>query len=92
MNNKVVLAWVPSHIGTKHNDKADGLARQVLHFNVLDSKVSYIDWKMNVNSGFKTKWQAQWNSCPDKLFQINPTVGDFYAWIGLSQWEEIVIT
>ena len=31
--------------------------------------------------------------CPDnKLFQINPTVGDFYVWTGLSRREEIVIT
>ena len=31
--------------------------------------------------------------CPDnKLFQINPTVGDFYVWRGLSRREEIVIT
>ena len=31
--------------------------------------------------------------CPDnKLFQINPAVGDFYVWRGLSCREEIVIT
>ena len=42
---------------------------------------------------FKQKWQAQWNVCPDnKLFQINPTVGDFYVWTGLSHREEKVIT
>ena len=48
---------------------------------------------MNVNSVFKQKWQAQWNACPNnKLFQINPTVGDFYVWTGLSRREKIVIT
>ena len=48
---------------------------------------------MNVNSVFKQRWQAQWNACPDnKLFQINPTVGDFYVWTCLSRREEIVIT
>ena len=56
-------------------------------------KVPYTDLKVNVNSVFKQKWQAQWNACPDnKLFQINPTVGDFYVWTGLSRREEIVIT
>ena len=49
--------------------------------------------KVNVNSVFKQKWQAQWNACPDnKLFQVNPTVGDFYVWTGLSLREEKVIT
>ena len=93
VNKKVVLAWVPSHVGIKGNEKADELAKQALNFNVLDLKVPYTDLKVNVNSVFKQKWQAQWNACPDnKLFQINPTVGDFYVWTGLSHREEIVIT
>ena len=93
VNKKVVLAWVPSHVGIKGNEKADDLAKQALNFNVLDLKVPYTDLKVNVNSVFKQKWQAQWNACPDnKLFQINPTVGDFYVWTGLSRREEIVIT
>ena len=93
VNKKVVLAWVPSHVGIKGNEKADELAKQALNFNVLDLKVPYTDFKVNVNSVFTQKWQAQWNACPDnKLFQINPTVGDFYVWKGLSRREEIVIT
>ena len=93
VNKIVVLAWVPSHVGIKGNEKADELAKQALNFNVLDLKVPYTDLKVNVNSVFKQKWQAQWNACPDnKLFQINPTVGDFYVWTGLSRREEIVIT
>ena len=93
VNKKVVLAWVPSHVGIKGNEKADELAKQALNFNVLDLKVPYTDLKVNVNSVVKQKWQAQWNACPDnKLFQINPTVGDFYIWTGLSRREEIVIT
>ena len=90
---KVVLAWVPSHVGIKDNEKADELAKQALNFNVLDLKVPYTDLKVNVNSVLKQKWQTHWNASPDnKLFQINPTVGDFYVWTGLSRREEIVIT
>ena len=93
VNKNVVLAWVPSHVGIKSNEKADELAKQALNFNVLDLKVPYTDLKVNVNSVFKQKWQAQWDVCPNnKLFQINPTVGDFYVWTGLSRTEEIVIT
>ena len=48
---------------------------------------------MNVNNVFKQKRQAQWNACPvNNLFQINPTVGDFYAWMGLSRRDQISIT
>ena len=64
-----------------------------MNFNILDLKVPYTDLKVNVNSVCKQMWQAQWNACRDnKLFQINPTVGDFYVWTGLSHREEIVIT
>ena len=92
VNKKVILVWVPSHVGIKGNEKADELAKQALNFNVLDLKVPYTDLKVNVNSVFKQNWQAQWNLCPDnKLFQINPTVGDFYVWTGSSHTEEIVI-
>ena len=92
LNKKVVLAWVPSHVGIKGNEKADELAKQALNFNVLDFQ-TYTDLKVNVNIVFKQKWQAHWNACPDnKLFQINPTVGDFYVWTGFSRREEIVRT
>ena len=50
MNKKIVLAWVPSHVGIKGNEKADELAKQALNFNVLDLKVPYTDLKVNVNS------------------------------------------
>ena len=93
VNKKVVLAWVPSHVGIKGNEKADKLAKEALNFNVLDLKVPFTDFKVNVNSVFKQNWQAMWNACPNnKLFQINPTVGSFLCWTGLSRREEIVIT
>ena len=52
MNSKVVLAWVPNHVGMKANEKADEFAKQALNFKV-DLKVSFTDFKVNVNSVFK---------------------------------------
>ena len=72
MNKKVVLAWVPSHVGIKGNEKADELAKQALNFNVLDLKVPYTDLRVNVNSVFKQKCQAEWNECPDNKLPNKP--------------------
>ena len=36
MNKKIVLAWVPSHVGIKGSKKADDLAKLALNFNLLD--------------------------------------------------------
>ena len=55
VNKKVVLAWVPSYVGINGNESADELAKQALHFNVLDLKVPYTDLKVNVNSVLKQK-------------------------------------
>ena len=32
VNKKIVLAWVPSHVGMMVNEKADELAKQELNF------------------------------------------------------------
>ena len=90
VNKKVVLAWVPNQIGIKGNEKADELAKLALTYNVLDLKVAYTDLKINVNSVLNRSGKLNGMWYPDnKLFKINPTVGEFYVWTGLSHRDKV---
>ena len=72
-----VLACVLSHIGIKGNEEADEVTKQALNFNVLDLKVPYTDLKVNVNSVLNKSGKL--NAMLVLIFQIYPTVGDFYV-------------
>ena len=73
--NSVVLAWVPSHVGIRGNDKADILAKDALDMDVTNVKIPYTDLKVNITRYFTNKWQEIWDTFPDnKLYAIQTEV------------------
>ena len=70
-SKKVILCWIPSHIGIQRNDKADSLAKAALNM-VPDkkSKIPYTDLKLKIRQIIAKKWQQFWEKNPhNKLFQ-----------------------
>ena len=53
VNKRVVFIGVPSHVGCKDNEKVDELAKESLKFNVLNLKVPFTDFNVNVNNFLK---------------------------------------
>jgi kelch-like protein 2/3 len=73
--NSITLAWLPSHVGIKGNDKADSLAKGALRMEITNVKIPYTDLKFNVNNYMQNKWQALWDTFPNnKLHIIQPKV------------------
>ena len=73
---EIVLAWVPSHVGIKGNEKVDIMAKEALNLPLSSVKIPYSDIKPSVNSYIRNKWQTLWDELPDnKLFQIEPAIG-----------------
>ena len=72
----VVLAWIPSHTGIRGNDKADALAKEALHGDVANIRIPYTDYKANINSYIRNKWQTIWDAqSENKLHTHEPVVG-----------------
>ncbi|GFS24537.1 RNA-directed DNA polymerase from transposon X-element [Elysia marginata] len=73
---KVVLVWIPSHVGIPGNEKLDELAKLALNKEVYDDKqVIWSDVKIKVNTHLEQLWQTDWDTEVDnKLHEIRPNL------------------
>ena len=88
-----VICWTPSHIGVRGNERADSAAKSALDLTPDKSMIPYTDLKPTINKFLHTKWQQQWsNNIHNKLFQIQPTLGEWRPALGKSRREQVVIS
>ncbi|GFR61062.1 RNA-directed DNA polymerase from mobile element jockey [Elysia marginata] len=58
---KVVLVWIPSHVGIPGNEKVDGRVKPALNQEIHDDKqVIWSDLKLKVNTHLEQLWQTDW--------------------------------
>ena len=80
MSNRkeIIICWTPCHIGVRGNERADSAAKSTLDLTPDKSRIPYTDLKPTINKFLHTKWQQQWsNNIHNKLFQIQPTLGEW---------------
>ena len=95
MSNRkeIIMCWTPSHIGVRGNERTDSAAKSALDLTPDKSRIPYTDLKQTINKFLHTKWQQQWsNSIHNKLFQIQPTLGEWRPASGKSRREQVVIS
>ncbi|GFR93993.1 RNA-directed DNA polymerase from transposon X-element [Elysia marginata] len=69
---KVILVWIPSHIGIPGNEKVGELAKLALNQEIYDDKqVIWSDLKLKINMHLEQRWQTDWDTEVDnKLHEI----------------------
>lgn len=40
--------WVPSHLNSKENERADQFAKEAVHENICDTNFQYADYKLSI--------------------------------------------
>ena len=92
MSNRkeIIICWTPSHIGVRGNERA---AKSALDLTSDKSRIPYTDLKPTINKFLHTKWQQQWsNNIHNKLFKIQPTLGEWRPASRKSKREQVVIS
>ena len=72
----ILFYWIPSHVGTIGNEKADTAAKAGLSGRVTNVPIPCGDFRKHINSLLKRKWQSQWDvTANNKLHEIHPQLG-----------------
>ena len=90
---EIIICWTPSHFEVRRNERADSAAKSALDLTPDKSRIPYTDMKPTINKFLHTKWQQQWsNNIHNKLFQIQPTLGEWRPASRKSRREQVVIS
>ena len=82
LKNKVVIVWVPSHIGIPGNELADKTARSAItdpDSKAIKKSVTY-DFGTFIKRKVLSTWQNEWSNSGSKLLEIKPSINPWQYW------------
>ena len=72
---RLILLWIPGHVGIAGNEKVDKAAKAALNLPQTEMKLPYSDFKPLITNFIKSNWQNSWSQITSKLSEVQPTVG-----------------
>ena len=92
-HKKIILCWIPRYIGVSGNERANSVAKSALDLSPEILSIPYTDLKLTISKFLHTKWQQRWDiNMHNRLFQIQPTFGEWRPAFRKSRREQVVIT
>ena len=92
-HKKIILCWIPSHIGVTGNERADSAAKSTLDLSPKVISIPYTDLKPIISKFLHKKWQQQWDmNIQNELFQIQSTLGEWRPAFRALRREQVVIS
>lgn len=74
--DKIVLEWIPSHMGIPGNEKADTIAAQSLKLNNCNAiPLPIDDIKKKIKVHYNNEWQEAWTSQHPTTTEMKPILG-----------------
>ena len=70
-----IFLYTPSYVGINGNEAADLKAKASPDLNILNLKVSFMDFKPFLNRYILSKRQKSWDGATDKPHEIKPVLG-----------------
>ena len=90
-SKETIICWIPSHNGVRGNERADSAAKSALDLTPDKFRIPYTDLKTTINKFLRAKWQQRWNNnTHNKLFQIQPTLGEWKPALRKSRREQVI--